>query len=46
MGARTVTFAKAGRYVLGAKPVVSGMPMMDVETVGPDNVLRLYVSVS
>jgi len=43
----TLTFAKKGVYRLGTKTVeMPGMGGMDVKTVGPDNKLRLVVTVA
>jgi hypothetical protein len=41
---RTFTFAKRGRYVLQATETMSSA-QMGLETLGPDNVLRLVVIV-
>lgn len=41
---QTITFARPGVYRLRNKVVEMG-PMMKVETIGPDNTLRLTVSV-
>lgn len=40
-----ITFTKPGTYLFKTKVVEMG-PMMDVKTIGPDNTLRLRVSVS
>lgn len=41
---QTITFTKPGLYQLKSKVVEMG-PMMEVKTIGPDNTLRLTVSV-
>jgi hypothetical protein len=43
----TLTFTKKGIYRLGTKTVeMPGMGGMDVKTIGPDNKLRLVVTVA
>ena len=42
----TLSFTKKGVYRLGTKTVEMGDEGMDVKTVGPDNNLRLIVTVA
>ncbi len=42
----TITFAKKGIYRLGTKTVEMPGGMMEVKTIGPDNKLRLVVTVA
>jgi len=46
--ARMISFPSKGVYRLGTKTVhmPGGMPSMDVKTIGPDNHLRLLVTVA